>query len=54
MASQIPHGKTHDSDLMFMKLQVADLEQAATFYGSAERCLFLRNFTTSRWRPRMN
>jgi len=34
MATQIPHAKTLDTDFMFTKLQVKDLEKAATFYSS--------------------
>lgn len=34
MASQIPHGKTLDTDFMFTKLVVADLDGAVAFYSS--------------------
>ncbi|ANI77703.1 MULTISPECIES: VOC family protein [Sphingobium] len=34
MASQIPHAKTQDTDFMFTKLQVKDLEGAVAFYSS--------------------
>lgn len=34
MASQIPHAKTQDTDFMFVKLQVKDLDRAVAFYSS--------------------
>ena len=34
MASQIPHAKTQDTDFMFTKLQVKDLDRAVAFYSS--------------------
>ena len=34
MASQIPHAKTQDTDFMFIKLQVKDLDRAVGFYSS--------------------
>jgi len=34
MAFEIPHAKTQDTDVVFTKLQVKNLEQAAAFYGS--------------------
>ena len=34
MASQIPHAKTQDTDFMFTKLQVKDLDSAVAFYSS--------------------
>lgn len=34
MASQIPHAKTQDTDFMFTKLQVKDLDSAVLFYSS--------------------
>lgn len=34
MASQIPHAKTQDTDFMFTKLLVKDLEGAVAFYSS--------------------
>ncbi len=34
MASQIPDAKTQDTDFMFTKLQVKDLEGAVKFYSS--------------------
>ncbi len=34
MESQIPHGKTQDTDFMFTKLQVKDLDRAVAFYSS--------------------
>jgi len=34
MASQIPNAKTQDTDFMFTKLQVKNLDGAAAFYSS--------------------
>lgn len=34
MASHIPHAKTQDTDFMFTKLQVKDLDAAVVFYSS--------------------
>lgn len=34
MATQIPNAKTRDTDFMFTKLQVRDLEAAVSFYSS--------------------
>lgn len=34
MANEMPHGKTLDSDFMFTKLVVNDLDKAAEFYTS--------------------
>ena len=34
MASQIPNAKTQDTDFMFTKLQVKDLDGAVAFYSS--------------------
>ncbi|MDD3797578.1 MAG: VOC family protein [Novosphingobium sp.] len=34
MASQIPHGKTLDTDFMFTKLVVKDLARAVDFYSA--------------------
>jgi len=34
MATQIPHAKAQDTDFMFTKLQVKDLDRAIAFYTS--------------------